>query len=90
MEFEFVKWVKTQKIMEDKYESSILIIIKAKRIYKMRLFFLILFFQAAHLFGQEIEKNVFGFAHSNTFTYFNVLDTFHSSKINLNPQILRF
>ena len=57
----------------------------------MRLFFLILFFQSAHLFGQEIEKNIFGFATSNTFTYFNVLDTSFVNKVNkLNPQILRF
>ena len=57
----------------------------------MRLFFLILFFQSAHLFGQEIEKNVFGFATSNTFTYFNVLDTSFIHQVNkLNPQILRF
>ena len=41
--------------------------------------------------AQEIQKNIFGFATSNTFTYCSVGDTFFSNKVStINPQVLRF
>tara|TARA_B100000902_G_C27274737_1_gene898196 strand:- start:335 stop:1705 length:1371 start_codon:yes stop_codon:yes gene_type:complete len=59
----------------------------------MRLIIVVILFRLSSIlaFSQEIEKNIFGFATSNTFTYFNVNDTLFSTKvINLAPQLLRF
>ena len=53
------------------------------------LFFLILF--SSNVFSQNIKKNIYGFATSNTFTYCNVLDTnFLNKVVDLSPKILRF
>ena len=57
----------------------------------MRLILIIMLFQFSMISAQEIQKNVFGFATSNTFTYCNVADTSFTNKVNaINPQILRF
>ena len=57
----------------------------------MRLILVIIFFQFSMISAQEIQKNIFGFATSNTFTYCDVNDTSFTNKvIAINPQILRF
>ena len=57
----------------------------------MRLIIIIIIFQFPSIYAQEIQKNIFGFATSNTFTYCNVFDTTFTNKVRLmNPQILRF
>ena len=57
----------------------------------MRLIIVVILFQFSTLSAQEIQKNIFGFATSNTFTYCNVADTSFTSKVRaINPQILRF
>ena len=48
-------------------------------------------FQYSTIFSQEIEKNIFGFATSNTFTFCSITDTSFTNKVQaLNPQVLRF
>ena len=57
----------------------------------MRLIIVVILFQFSTISAQEIQKNIFGFATSNTFTYCNVADTSFTSKVRaINPQILRF
>ena len=57
----------------------------------MRLIIVIILFQFSTISAQEIQKNIFGFATSNTFTYCNVSDTSFTNKVKeINPQILRF
>jgi hypothetical protein len=57
----------------------------------MRLILAIMVFQFYMISAQEIQKNIFGFATSNTFTYCDVNDTSFTNKvIAINPQILRF
>ena len=57
----------------------------------MRLILAIMLFQFSLISAQEIQKNIFGFATSNTFTYCDVNDTSFTNKvIAINPQILRF
>ena len=57
----------------------------------MRLIIVIILFQFSSISAQEIQKNIFGFATSNTFTYCSVNDTsFLSKVIDLTPQLLRF
>jgi len=57
----------------------------------MRLVLVLLFFQVFIISGQEIQKNIFGFATSNTFTYCDLEDTTFINKVCIiNPQILRF
>ena len=57
----------------------------------MRLILAIMVFQFSMISAQEIQKNIFGFATSNTFTYCDVNDTSFTNKvIAINPQILRF
>ena len=57
----------------------------------MRLIIVIILFQFSSISAQEIQKNIFGFATSNTVTYCSVNDTsFLSKVIDLTPQLLRF
>lgn len=57
----------------------------------MKLILIIILFQYSMISAQEIQKNIFGFATSNTFTYCNIEDTSFTNKaILINPQILRF
>ena len=57
----------------------------------MRLIITIALFQFSTIAAQEIQKNIFGFATSNTFTYCNVADTSFTNKVKaINPQVLRF
>ena len=57
----------------------------------MKLILIIILFQYSMISAQEIQKNIFGFATSNTFTYCNIEDTSFTNKARLiNPQILRF
>tara|TARA_B100000902_G_scaffold163425_2_gene158623 strand:+ start:44846 stop:46189 length:1344 start_codon:yes stop_codon:yes gene_type:complete len=64
----------------------------------MKFFFSILFFSIINFSGlksQEISNlfnyNLYGFATSNTFTYFNVYDNNFLNKVKkINPQVLRF
>ena len=64
----------------------------------MKYFFSILLFSTINFSGlksQEITNlfnyNLYGFATSNTFTYFNVYDNNFLNKVKkINPQVLRF
>ena len=57
----------------------------------MRLLITVLLLKAHIICAQEIQKNIFGFATSNTFTYCNVADTAFIDKASkINPQVLRF
>jgi alpha-L-arabinofuranosidase len=57
----------------------------------MRLVIILLLLQALMISAQEIQKNIFGFATSNTFTYCNISDTSFINKVcKIKPQILRF
>lgn len=57
----------------------------------MRFILIIILFQGLTISAQEVNKNIFGFATSNTFTYCDILDSSFSNKvIGINPGILRF
>lgn len=57
----------------------------------MRLIIFVFVFQVFMTTAQEIQKNIFGFATSNTFTYCSITDTVFSNKVRaINPQVLRF
>ncbi len=57
----------------------------------MRLIIFILLLKFSPIVAQEIQKNIFGFATSNTFTYCDVADTSFTNKVcAISPQILRF
>ncbi|MGY8988541.1 MAG: hypothetical protein ACKVG7_08285 [Flavobacteriales bacterium] len=57
----------------------------------MRLLIIVFIFCFELITAQEVQKNLFGFATSNTFTYCNVNDTSFVNKItDLNPKLLRF
>ena len=59
----------------------------------MKYFFLLIFFLTQSVYGQEkhLNKNIFGFATSNTFTYCSIYDTSFVKKVKrINPQVLRF
>ena len=57
----------------------------------MRSFLILVCFNFSLIYAQEIKKDVFGFATSNTFTYCDINDTFFVNKVvELSPKILRF
>ena len=57
----------------------------------MRLIIFVLVSQVFMTTAQEVKKNIFGFATSNTFTYCSITDTVFSNKVRaINPQVLRF
>ena len=57
----------------------------------MRQLIIVFIFCFKLIAAQEVQKNLFGFATSNTFTYCDINDTSFMNKVtDLNPKVLRF
>ena len=57
----------------------------------MRLLIVLALFSFQYTIAQDIKRDIFGFATSNTFTYCDVGDSsFINKAVSLNPKLLRF